>query len=155
MTSKMNLQDFVPAKSTLILGGKNVVFTRLDFNDWAKLYEWVALEKESSRSKRRDSIIEESKKLEDVDPIALLKHLDDPPSEDEQAQSLGTLEGLAQMALWSLRHEYPDITNTEVKSLLTIDDTIPVVVACTGVAPPKEDEKKTTPEKEPTTTTAP
>ena len=137
---KVNLQDFITQKTTLTLGGKEFVFTRLNLDDLAKLYEWVANEKESTRSKRRDRIIEDAKKIGDVDPMSLLKHLDDPPTEAEQDAALGTIEGLAQMAMWSLRHTYEDITNTQVKSIITLEDTEKIVTACMGIIP--ETEKK-------------
>lgn len=136
----MNLQDFVTQKTTLKLGGNDYVFTRLNLDDLGKLYEWVAIGKESTRSKRRDRIIEDAKKIGDVDPMSLLKHLDDPPTEAEQDAALGTIEGLAQMAFWSLHHEYDDIKLKQVKQMITISDTESVVVACMGLT--VEPEKK-------------
>ena len=129
---KVNLQDFVTKKTTIELGGKDFVFTRLNLDDYAKLYEWVSSEKEATRDKRRDRIIEDAKKIEGADPLALLKFLDDPPTDEEQDRALGTIEGLAQMAMWSLRHTYEDITNSQVKQMITIEDTVAIVLACTG-----------------------
>ncbi len=147
---KINLQDFVEQTTTVTLGGKDFIFTRLNLDDYGKLYEWVASEKEATRDKRRSRIIEDAKKIEGADPIELLKYLDAPPTEEEKDAALGTVAGLAQMVMWSLRHTYEDITITEVKQIITIDDTVAVTLAMTGKIDEPEKkiaEKKTKPKK--------
>lgn len=135
--NKVNLQDFVEHTTTLMLGGKEFIFARLNLDDIGHLYEWVSIEKEATRSKRRARIIEDSKLIEGCDPMELLKHLDDPPTDAEQDAALGTIGGLAQMAFWSLRHNY-DVSITDVKKMVTLKDTEDVVTACMGVTPEKK-----------------
>lgn len=141
----INLEGFVRKHKEIEIGKKKWVFSELTIADFAKFTARIVRGREKTRDERRNRLIEDAKKIGDVDPMKLLEKLDKPPTDEEIEAEMDTVEGMGYMIYLSLKYHYPEIKEEEAIALVGIGDIEEITSA---ILPVVEGKKKQNPIKE-------
>jgi hypothetical protein len=136
------LTGYVPGRTKIKLGGKEFVFGELNMADLAEFRADIQKEKNKANEIRRQRLIEESKKIGNIDPVRLLELIEKPMTEDEFEDAMETTSGFSLLAYLSLRKYHQGISQEQVQSIVTPNK----VEAITAAMFPKENgeqQKKT------------
>ena len=117
----MDLTGFVPRRTTIKIGEKEFVFGELTLFDLAQFRAEIQNQREEFNQKRRDRIVEDAKKIGNVDPLELLKFVDKPLTEDEVDSAMETTEGLAFLAYLSLKHHHQEVSKEDAARIVTLN----------------------------------
>jgi len=136
----IDLSGFVRATKTVRLGGKDFVFTQISLNDFALFRRRVIEQRKEQQKQRRKELLGQAKELGEINNVMeLLREIEKMPSDAEIEAEMETLEGMGYLAYLSLKYKYPEITEEEVMSLLTISDIPAVAEAIMGPAAARQD----------------
>jgi len=114
------LNNFKCKETKLKLKGKEYTFTELSLGDYIDFKAHLMDEQEKLNEKRRRRLIRDAQEVGNIDSIELLKLLDNSISEEELEEKTYTMEGIVYLAYLSLRYKHPDITEEDVKSMITL-----------------------------------
>jgi len=129
----IDLSGFVRATKTVRLGGKDFVFTQISLNDFALFRRRVIEQRKEQQKQRRKELLGQAKELGEINNVMeLLREIEKMQSDAEVEAEMETLEGMGYLAYLSLKYKYPEITEEEVMSLLTISDIPAVAEAIMG-----------------------
>jgi len=128
----IDLSGFVRATKTVKLGGKDFVFTQISLNDFALFRRRVIENRRKLQKQKRKELLEQAKELGEVNILEIIKEFERMPTDAEIEAEMETLEGMGYLAYLSLKYKYPEITEDEVMSLLTISDIPAVAEAIMG-----------------------
>jgi hypothetical protein len=104
-------------------------FTELTLGDMAAFRARVEEQRESTRKRRAERLMEDAKTLGDVGGKEILELLDRPLTEADYEAHAETIDGVIYMAYLSLKHHHTDIGEDDVKELISVSDTESVVAA--------------------------
>lgn len=116
-------------RAVVELGGKDWTFEELNMADLAEFRAETKKAREEYMLTRRQRLIEDAKKIEDIPPMDLLKYIDQPMTEHElDDAALETIDGLAFMAYLSLRKNHTGINRQQVMTLITPEKVMDVML---------------------------
>lgn len=118
----INLEGYVRKHTKIKIGGKEFVFSELSISDFAQFRARVAKQREKTKDKRRERLIEDAKKIGDIDPLKLLEKLDEPITDEDVEAEMDTIEGMGYLIYLSLKYKHPEITEEQVADIVSISD---------------------------------
>lgn len=136
----IDLTGFVQRKTKLILGTKEFTFTELTIADLAEFRAEMQTKRDAFNQERRHRLIEDAKKIGNIDSFELLKYADKPLTEDEVDDEMESISGIAYLAYLSLRYAHTGISREQVDKIVSLSAMADISKA---MFPPLEDEKKT------------
>ena len=134
------LESYVRKTKVIEMGGKKLKFSQLSLIDFGRIKARLRKEMQEEADVKKEKLIANAKRLGDIDPMTLLEKLEVEPSDDDVFERMEEVKHLAFAAYLSLKYRYPDISEEEVGSLLSLD-TIEEVVGILFIS----DQKKTKP----------
>jgi len=115
----MDLSGFVKQKTKITIGTKEFIFSELTLRDLAEFRGDMTKKRKEINQERRNRLIEDAKKIGNVDPLAILKFSDEPVSEEEVEAEMETIEGLGFLAYLSLRPNHTGISKEEALGIIS------------------------------------
>ncbi len=119
----IDLSKFHHRSKEVELGGKKFTFVELTWADLAQFSSGLKEGREKTIDKRRERLLEQAKKIGDIEPLELLERLERPPSEEEIDAEMMTIEGMGFSVYLSLKHNYPEVTLEQAMSMVSIGET--------------------------------
>lgn len=136
----INLEGFIRRKTTIKLGDKDWVFTELSLADFAQFRAKMVKERKVNLAERRKELIAEAKEIGEVETLKLLDHLNKPVTDEDMDAEMESVEGVGFLAYLSLRYHYPEVSQEDAISMISIDNIKDVTGAMIGSI--VEDKKK-------------
>ncbi len=137
----LNLEGFVPKRTTIKIGTKEFIFRELSIADLAKFRARLVGEREKINKERRERLIEDAAKIEGIDPMELLKYSDSSVSDEELEQQMETIEGIGYLAYLSLKYALPEVSLEDAMNIVSPG----IIEEITKAMFPMEDKKKPKP----------
>ena len=136
----LDLSGFVQKKTTIKIGTKDFTFSELTLGDLGRFRGELIEQRKKINAGRRERLIKDAKLIEGIDPMELLKLTDISISEEELEAEMETIEGIKQLALFSLTYAHPGISLDDVEKIVSINSMEKVSDA---MFPSDEKEKRT------------
>jgi len=115
----MDLSGFVHKRTKIKIGSETFTFTELNMADMAEFRAHVKTQRDTANEKRRARLLEDAKKVPNIDPVELLRLTDASITEEEFAMESETLEGVGYLAYLSLRHHNAEVSLRDVLDIIT------------------------------------
>ena len=118
----IGLDGFVRKKTKITIGTKDFTFTELSLADFAEFRARMQEQRNEFNQQRRQRLIEDAKKLDNINSMELLKFADKPLTEEEVEAEMETVEGLGFLVYLSLRYEQPGIEIKQAMEITTMSE---------------------------------
>lgn len=121
----IELDGFVRKRTKIKLGTKEFTFSELSIADLAEFRAHLQSEREAQNKKRRQQLIDTATQIGSINPMELLKYVDNPLTDEEFEDEMDSTGGIIFMAYLSLRYHHEGIDKNQVATILTpsvIDD---------------------------------
>ena len=116
----LNMEGFVRRRKTFTLGGKEFTFSELTLADFAQCRQRIVDQRDATKDKRRQRLVEDAEKIGGIDPMQLLEKLDKPITEEELDAEMDTFDGIGFTLYLSLKYAHPEIRLEDAMAIISI-----------------------------------